>query len=491
VPFVSNTFSASARDDLTAITVAAVAAVQPENLCATRLAIVAGNLLLDGRPLDPPLALGQGRIAIVGGGKAAAGMAAGLVELLAAGGIGADRITGLVSVPEGSGRRLPGVEVRETRPAAANLPTPAAVAATREMLALLESLGPHDLAVAVVSGGGSALMAAPRAGVPLAEKIALTRALSAAGAEITQLNLVRQATSDVKGGGLARACRAGRLLVLVLSDVIGDPLEFIASGPCLPPAATATAAFAVVERFAAAAVAPRLTALLRGEAASAAAGGAAAGGLAAGSAIEDGPGAETGPASRAGSWTTPRGCRVEHVLLGTNATAVTAAARAAEQLGYAVTMRPAAPGASETADDVGRRLAREGLALVAAAADGRPRAIIEGGEAVVRLPPSPGTGGRNQQTAAAALAELLRQGGWPPELLVASLGTDGEDGPTDAAGGFADAAVAERIGELHLSPTAAVARCDAYPLLARAGGLLVTGATGTNVADVRIVLAGR
>lgn len=464
------------RDDLEAIVAAALAAVRPERLVADRLAMVAGELSLDGRPLDPPLSLARGRIAVVGGGKAAAGMAAGLVGLLAAGGVAAARLTGLVSVPAGCGLDLAGVEVRETRPAAENLPTPAAVAATREMLALVAALGPEDLAVAVVSGGGSALLAAPRAGVPLADKIAVTRFLSAAGATITELNLVRQAASDVKGGGLARACTAGRLLVLVLSDVIGDPLESIASGPCMP--VTAAAALAVLERFGATGVASELTHLLRAEASRDGAGSPAA--------IV----ATTGSPSPA-SWTTPRGCRVEHLLLGTNATAVEAAAQAAERLGYAVTIRPATAGTRETADEVGRRLADEGRALVAAAAlDGRARAIVEGGEAVVRLPAAHGRGGRNQQTVAAALAAVLGVGGaWPPGLLVASLGTDGEDGPTTAAGGVADAAVAERIEALGLDVAAAVGRCDAEPLLEAAGGLIVTGPTGTNVADVRLVLA--
>jgi hydroxypyruvate reductase len=480
------TAAARLRDDLTALSEAAIAAVLPEQLVARRLTVVADEFLLDGRPLDPPLLVGPGRIAVVGGGKAAAGLAAGLGAMLAAGGIVGGRIVGLVSVPEGAGRKVAGVEVRETRAPAENLPTPAAVAATREMLALLATLGPHDLAVAVVSGGGSALLAAPRAGVSLEEKIALTRLLSAAGAGITELNLVRQAMSDVKGGGLARACAAGRLVVLVLSDVIGDPLEFIASGPCMRLAASAAAAVAVLERFGGTGAAPRLTALLRAEAARADAGKAAAGGSAPGTGTEAG----TGPAARAGSWTTPRGCRVEHVLLGTNATAVTAAARAAERLGYEVTARPAASAAQETADEVGRRLFRDGQALArAAAADGRPKAIVEGGEAVVRLPADHGRGGRNQQTAAAALTAGEQAGGWPAGLLVASLGTDGEDGPTTAAGGFADANVVARVATLGLDAAAAVARCDALPLLEAAGGLIVTGPTGTNVADVRIVLA--
>ncbi|NCX97687.1 MAG: DUF4147 domain-containing protein [Planctomycetia bacterium] len=366
------------RDDLAAVRDAALAAVRPGPLVADRVAVVAGELLLDGRPLDPPVAVGRGRIMVVGGGKAAAGMAAGLVEVLVAGGVAAERITGVVSVPGGSGRRLAGVEVRATRPPAENLPTPAVVAATREMLALVATLGPEDLAVAVVSGGGSALVAAPRQGITLEDKIAVTRFLSGAGADITALNVVRQAASDVKGGGLARACTAGRLLVLVLSDVIGDPLGVIASGPCMPVAAPAAAALAVLERFGAVDVAPTFTAMLRAESAAAVANRSATGAC-------------------PGSWTTPRGCGVDHVLLGTNTTAVEAAAQVAERLGYEVAIRPAAPGTSEPAEHVGRRLAHEGLALVEATrADGRPRAIVEGGEAIVRLPADHGRGGRNQ-----------------------------------------------------------------------------------------------
>jgi glycerate 2-kinase len=471
------TEAARPHDDLAAIRDAALAAVRPEPLVVRRLAVACGEVLLDGRPLAPPLTLGCGRIALVGGGKAAAGMAAGLVQVLAAGGIAAERITGLVSVPQGSGRRLPGVEVRETRAPAENLPTPAAVAATREMLDIVASLGPEDLVIALVSGGGSALVAAPREGVLLEDTIAVTRRLSAAGAGITELNLVRQAASDVKGGGLARACSAGRLLVLVLSDVIGDPLEFIASGPCMPAATTAAAALAVLERFVAMDAAPRLTAVLTAEA-----------GRAESECVA--PTVSSTGSLKTGSWTTPRGCRVEHVLLGTNATAVEAAARAADGLGYAATIRPATAGSPETADEVGRRLAREGRELVeAAAGDGRARAIVEGGEAVVKLPAHHGRGGRNQQTVTAALDAAIQSGGWPPGLVVASIGTDGEDGPTSAAGGRADAAVAARVREFGLDVADAVARCDAQPLLEAAGGLVVTGATGTNVADVRIVLA--
>ncbi|MCX7412221.1 MAG: glycerate kinase [Planctomycetia bacterium] len=402
-----------------AIWSAAISAVLPERLVARRVS------------LDDLSLAAVDRIAVVGAGKAAGGMAAGIAELLGAEGLARHRVSGLVSVPVGCGRSVAGIEVRETRPAGANLPTPAVVQATQEMLAAVSALGPRDLAIALITGGGSALLAAPQAGVSLAEKIAITQRLSAAGADIATLNAARRKLSLVKGGGLARACAAGRLLVVVLSDVIGDDLDVIASGPCMPPA----------------------------------------------------------PTLPAGAWTTPAGCAVRHVIVGDNATAVEAAAAAARQAGYEVV--PGVVGPELSAEATGRQLAAAAVALLAATRrDGQPRALIAGGEATVTVPADHGVGGRNQQTVLVAIdAVLATTGAWPEGLLVASIGTDGEDGPTDAAGAVADAAVVAAIGAHRLDVGRALARCDAYPLLQVAGGLIRTGPTGTNVADVRIVLA--
>ena len=416
------------RDAAAAIWATAIAAVDPAVLVARALAaagIPAGDLDLGG--VD--------RIVVVGGGKAAAAMADGVERILGPERLARHRVTGLVSVPAGCGRRLERIEVRETRPATVNLPTPDVVTATRDILERVGALGPRDLVITLVSGGGSACIAAPRDGVTLDEKIALTRRLAAEGADIATLNAARRRLSLVKGGGLARACTAGRLVALVLSDVIGDDLAVIASGPCLPADL---------------------------------------------------------PADAGGAWTTPAGCRVSHRIVGGNATAVDAAAAAAAVLGYAVTRRLARPEARhESAEGVGRRLASEGMALRAEVhRDGQPRAVIEGGEATVRLPVDHGTGGRNQQTVLAALAALEPAGGgWPPGLVIASVGTDGEDGPTDAAGAVIDARVAATIREQRLDLAKSLARCDAYPLFRAAGGLVITGPTGTNVADVRIMLA--
>ncbi|MGB8853267.1 MAG: DUF4147 domain-containing protein [Pirellulales bacterium] len=460
--------------DAAAICTAAIAAVQPPPLVAGRLSVRDGELLLDGRSLVPPLLLGDaGRIVVVGGGKAAAGMTAAVDRLLLAAGVAPARLTGLVSVPAGCGVAIERIEVRETRPAGRNMPTPAAEAATREMLALVAGLTPKDIAIVIVTGGGSALVAAPRAGVPLDEKVAVAMFLAAAGADIRELNTVRQAASDVKAGGLARACGAGRMLALVLSDVIGDPLGMIASGPCMRVTPRPAAALAVLERFGAVAagIAPRLVARLEADAAV----------------------ADAAPPSddTSSSWMTPRGCRVDHLLLGSNATAVEAAADAARAAGYEVVVRHADPAVTATADEVGRRLGAEGLALAERAGRvGRPLAVIEGGEAVVALPPEHGRGGRNQQTVVTALAAVRASGhAWPAGLCIASLGTDGEDGPTPAAGGMVDADVATAIDRAGLDVEQAAIRCDAHPLLEAAGGLIVTGPTGTNVADVRLVLA--
>ena len=430
------------RDDAEAIWTAAMRAVQPESLVADRLSLAgAATLLYDGRPLDPPLQFDDvDRIVLVGAGKAAAGMAAAMERLLGPEGLARHRVTGLVSVPAGCGRRLAAIEVRETRPAKANLPTPAVVQATREIMTTISQLRSRDLAIAVITGGGSALLAAPKEGISLDEKIAVTRRLSESGADIATLNATRRGLSVVKGGGLAKACTAGNLLVLVLSDVIGDDLDVIASGPCMPPESSSP----------------------------------------------------TGTETTRGAWTTPNGCHVRHVIVGGNGTAAAAAAAAARQAGYTLVQSVANGGQQDvSAEAIGARLATDAAEMLAATRyDGRPRALITGGEATVTVPADHGLGGRNQQTVLAAIDAVQRTGAaWPAGLLIASVGTDGEDGPTDAAGGYANAAVVAEIERLALDVPRALTRCDAYPLLAAAGGLIRTGPTGTNVADIRIVLA--
>ena len=481
------------RRDAQAIWTAAIAAVLPTVLLEKRLAIgkrghPADELLFDGRSLNPPVRLDSiDRVSVVGAGKAAAQMASGVEQLLGRQRLDRHRTTGVVSVPEGSAVPLSHIHCRETRPAGANIPTALAVAATQEMISMLSTLGPNDLAIAVVTGGGSALLVAPREGVSLEDTIAVTNFLSAAGATIQELNAVRQAASTVKAGGFARACHAGRLVVLVLSDVVGNRLDVIASGPCMPIPSPAREAFAILNRYGvvAAGVASQFVRWIESEA----------------TAVPDVGGSQKA-ASADGSWTTASGCRVSHLLIGSNETAVQAAAAEAIHRGYTIQDRgetipdrdghdPDAAKASVEAETIGWRLALEAVGLWQAARDGRrPLAIIEGGEATVQVPADHGTGGRNQQTVLAAMDCIGSSGGpWPEGLLIASVGTDGEDGPTDAAGGYSDAAIATLAIAHDLDVTNAAMRCDAYPLLNAVGGLIRTGPSGTNVADVRIVLA--
>ena len=474
------------RRDAQAIWTAAIAAVLPTVLLEKRLAIgkrghPADELLFDGRSLNPPVRLDSiDRVSVVGAGKAAAQMASGVEQLLGRQRLDRHRTTGVVSVPEGSAVPLSHIHCRETRPAGANIPTALAVAATQEMISMLSTLGPNDLAIAVVTGGGSALLVAPREGVSLEDTIAVTNFLSAAGATIQELNAVRQAASTVKAGGFARACHAGRLVVLVLSDVVGNRLDVIASGPCMPIPSPAREAFAILNRYGvvAAGVASQFVRWIESEA----------------TAVPDVGGSQKA-ASADGSWTTASGCRVSHLLIGSNETAVQAAAAEAIHRGYTIPDRdghdPDAAKASVEAETIGWRLALEAVGLWQAARDGRrPLAIIEGGEATVQVPADHGTGGRNQQTVLAAMDCIGSSGGpWPEGLLIASVGTDGEDGPTDAAGGYSDAAIATLAIAHDLDVTNAAMRCDAYPLLNAVGGLIRTGPSGTNVADVRIVLA--
>src|SRR5262245_34580904 len=162
------------------------------------------------------------RIAVVGAGKAGAGMAVALEEILGPERAAEKQLTGCVNVPEDCVRPLKRIRLHAARPAGVNEPTEDGVAGANEILRIVSSLGPDDLCIALISGGGSALLPAPIEGITLADKVAVTRFLSAAGASIVELNTVRKQLSRIKGGGLARACRAGQLVRLIISDLLGD-----------------------------------------------------------------------------------------------------------------------------------------------------------------------------------------------------------------------------------------------------------------------------
>lgn len=414
---------------------AAVEAVRPEPL--VRAALEA----------DPSL-LAAPRVLVVGAGKAGPGMAAGLEAAFAA---NIDRVTGLVNVPEGMVADLKRVWLHAARPAGVNEPRPEGVAGTEEMLRLLATAGPDDVAVCLLSGGGSALLPAPVEGVSLADKLAVTKLLHRCGATIDEMNCVRKHLSRVKGGRLAEAFRGKRLMSLIISDVVGDPLDVIASGPTAPDPTTFADALAVLGRYGLRDAVP----------------------VAAIRYLESG---------RAGSIPeTPKAipANVENRVIGSNRVALDAAARAAEALGYRVL------NLGSFVEGETRHVATAVAGIVRGAkTDGLPlrppACLLLGGETTVTLGESPGKGGRNQEFALAVLAKLGAQG--MRGVTVLSGGTDGEDGPTDAAGAVADASTPLEGAE------DALRRHDAYHFFERAGGLVRSGLTGTNVMDVRVVL---
>lgn len=396
------------------------------------------------------------RIAVVGAGKAGAGMAQGLLDVLGERTIVEKQVSGWINLPADCVRPLPPLTLHAARPAGINEPTEEGAAGARRILEIVGSLEKEDLCFCLISGGASALLPGPVDEISLADKVAVTRHLSAAGATINDLNTVRKQLSRIKGGGLARACRAGRLIALVISDVLGDPLDIIASGPTVPDSGTPRQALEVLDRFHA---------------------------------------REAGISSRVFDYLSHKDnlhdrqftCRVTNLVIGNNATAVDAAGAVAERLGYSHAMTSART-SEGPADEVGRHLGQMAISMRMKSG---PDCLISGGEPVVKLPPEAerGLGGRNQQLVLAALHSLAESE--CAGIVLVSGGTDGEDGPTDAAGALVDADVCRSASQLGLDAGDYLKRCDAYHFFAATGGLIKTGPTHTNVCDLRVVVVDR
>ncbi|RMG39899.1 MAG: DUF4147 domain-containing protein [Planctomycetota bacterium] len=457
-------------EEALAIWRAAVRAVDSERLVRQHVRSDGDTLHIAGRTLR---AADHDRLVVVGAGKAGAGMAAAFEAALAPRWL--DRLEGWVNVPAPCVRPLQRIHLHPARPAGRNEPTEEAVRGTRRILRLVRDTGPRDVCVVLLSGGGSALLTAPLEGITLRDMQLLTRALMESGADIRELNCVRKQLSAVKGGKLALSCGAGTLITLIISDVIGDPLDVIASGPTYPDATTPEQALAVLKRhgldrdprFA------HVVQFLRSRAAQQPDAGSrprASSG--------HGPEGHSGQGPRDTPWG-------EHVVIGNNRTAVQAAADEARRRGWRIAVLEW--DVAGEAESTGRRLLRTTREIQRAA--GGPAAIISGGEPTVILPPydGPRRGGRNQQLVLAALCDAWDTG--LAGLCLLSGGTDGEDGPTDAAGAIVDETRRERARAAGLDPTAFLRVANAYPFFERIGGLIKTGPTHTNVMDVRVALA--
>lgn len=429
------------REMALAIWQAAIDAVRPAPL--VERAITAEQVLRD-----------TPRILVVGAGKAGPGMALGLEAALAD---RLDRVEGLVNVPEGMTAPVRKIRLHAARPQGVNEPTAKGIAGADDMLRMLAEAGPDDVAVCLLSGGGSALLPAPAEGITLPVKQAVTKLLHRSGATIDEMNCVRKHLSRIKGGRMAEAFHGKSMLSLIISDVVGDPLDVIASGPTAPDPTTYVDALAVLHKYALQELVPIgvLTHLTRG---------------AAGEVPE-----------------TPKqpDPRVTNRIIGSNRLALAAAERRATGLGYHV-WNAGSDIVGETRDVA---IAQTELAMKIRDGEARmkpPVCLLSGGETTVTLGDSPGKGGRNQEFALAAMIQLGESG--LKRITVLSGGTDGEDGPTDAAGAVVDAQTRKSAGTNHLDPDDALRRHDAYAFFDQVGGLIRTGLTGTNVMDVRVIL---
>jgi hydroxypyruvate reductase/glycerate 2-kinase len=424
----------------------AVDAAQPEGLIRAVLSEPSLPLLAALR--DAP------RILVVGAGKAGASMSA-AVEVALRGWL--DRVEGIVNVTDETTRPLERIRLHGARPAGSNQPTAAGVEGTRQVLDLLASAGPDDVALCLISGGGSALLPAPVAGVSLEEKQLVTRLLHGCGATINEMNCVRKHLSESKGGRLAQAFAGRALFSLIISDVIGDPLDVIASGPTAADPTTFADALQVLTRYHLQDRAPpKVLHYL-----------------------------EQGAAGLVPETLKALPDNVTNLVIGNNVRSLAAAQARAEALGYRVLNLGSyiegetQPVAIAMAGMV-RSIREQGIPVSA------PACLLSGGETTVTLGDEHGLGGRNQELVLALAAKLgverMR------DVVVLSGGTDGEDGPTDAAGAIATAETLHRAAAAGLEPATFLARHDAYPFFAATGDLLQTGLTQTNVMDVRVVL---
>ena len=372
-----------------------------------------------------------GRVILVAAGKAAWQMARAAHDLLG------DRIDSGIVITKYGHVNGP-IGALSCREAGHPIPDENSFRATREALDLVSGLTEQDTVLFLLSGGGSALFEQPL--VPGPELQDITAQLLSCGAQITEINTLRKRLSAVKGGRFAQCCAPARVFSIVLSDIIGDPLDMIASGPAYPDSSTCAQAKSIVQKY----------------------------------------GLTLSPeALRCLDTETPKALsNVTTHITGSVRELCAAAADAARALGYEahiLTDRLCCE-----AKDAGSFLASMALTYRNC---GRKLAFLAGGETVVKLTGT-GKGGRNQELALSAAAQIEGL----ENVCVFSFGSDGTDGPTDAAGGYADGQTASRLRSLGISVHGVLKNNDAYHALQKTGGLILTGPTGTNVNDVALVL---
>jgi hydroxypyruvate reductase len=434
------------RKDAVAIFAKGVEAVAPD-AAVRRFCRRDDNLLTIGHqsfPLDA-----YQRVFVVGAGKATAPMAATLEEML-----GEDLTAGIITVKYGHTAKLSKIETVE---AGHPVPDENGEIGSGKILDLAGNAGEEDLLICLISGGGSALLPKTVPGVSLADKQKTTRILLACGASIHEINTLRKHLSVIKGGQLAKAAAPATVVSLILSDVVGDDLDVIASGPTVADNSTFADCLHILARYGVADQLPKpvFDHLVKGS---------------------NGRVAETPKVGDSVFHKT------SNVVIGSNIEALLAAEKEAARRGY-TTFVLSSMMEGETADVARMHTAIAREILKTGHPVPPPACILSGGETTVTLK-GDGLGGRNQQFALCAAADIAGQ----RSVLILSGGTDGNDGPTDAAGAIVDNTTSQRAAAANVSMVEHLANNDSYHFFRTLGDLLITGPTNTNVMDLRIIL---
>lgn len=383
------------------------------------------------------------RILVIGGGKASGRMALALDDLLG------DRIYGGV-VNIGKDQKFASSRIKFFH-AGHPLPNSGSVKGVKEMLKLIGSPDKKDLIICLFSGGGSAMMELPASGISLSDIKRINELLLSSGADINEINKVRKHISQVKGGQLAERLYPANILSLIISDVVGDKIDVIASGPTSPDSSTFSDAMEVLVRRKIISQVPpsiieRIKEGVQGR-------------------IKETP----KPGDKVFSV-------VKNVIIASNKTAISAAKAYLTSEGFRVKVQRA-PLVGE-AKDAGYHFAKKLITI--AEKHQNKLALIAGGETTVKLFENSGSGGRNQEFALSAAIRLKKS----KNLAMVSLATDGIDGPTDAAGAYADSSTIKKADKIGINAELYLRRHDSYNFFKRAGGLIITGMTGTNLNDI-------
>ena len=444
---------ATVRSDAKEIFAGCLTAVDPYK-AVKRFVHVQGDRLIVGMEGGPETELDLAefdRISLVGAGKATAPMAAAIEDLFG------ERIQkGLINVKYGFTRELAFTEITE---AGHPVPDENGVKGTGKILDFLQSTGEKDLIFSLISGGGSALLPFAVGNITLSDKQEITRELLACGASIDEINAVRKHISSSKGGQMARAAFPATIINLMLSDVVGDKMDVIASGPFVPDSATFKDVWGIFNKYNLKDIPPAIHEHMKA-------------GL-------------NGQISETPKVNDKIFNRVFNFIVGSNILALESASATAKKLGYETLIL------SSMVEGETREVARVHTAMAKEIVKtGRPipppACIISGGETTVTIR-GDGLGGRNQEFCLAACMDLVEL---PPRVVILSGGTDGNDGPTDAAGALVDPFTVTRGKDAVMEAAEFLNRNDAYHFFEKTEDLLMTGPTNTNVMDVRLVLVG-